>query len=105
MYRATTSPHTFTLPQNANTYDVIQVAYRQKKVNFVKQYEDGTLPEGMTFDGKNVVITLTQEETKAFKAGVCEAQVRVLTSGGNAFASQIFNISIHDVINEEVLNG
>ena len=105
MYRATTPTHTFTLPQNANTYNVIQVAYRQKKVSLVKQYEDGTLPDGMTFDGKNVIITLTQEETKAFKSGVVEAQVRVLTSQGGAFASQIFNISIHDVINEEVLNG
>ena len=104
MYRATTPTHTFTLPENASTYDVIQVAYRQKGVSLVKQYEDNTAPSGMELDGKNVIITLTQEETKAFRSGVVEAQVRVLTSQGGAFASQIFNISIRDVINEEVLS-
>lgn len=104
MYRVTTPTHTFTLPDAANTYSVIQIAYRQKSVNLVKQYEDGTAPSGMELDGNNVIIMLTQEETKQFSAGSAKVQVRVLTAQGEALASKIFTISIDDVINEEVLD-
>ena len=102
MYRVTTPTHTYTLPNNANTYDVIQVAYKQKNINIVKQYEDGTAPSGMELNGKNVIITLTQEETKQFQPGSVYAQVRVLVNDAS-YASQIFKIFINDVINEEVL--
>ena len=103
MYRVTTPTHIFTLPNDTSAYSVIQISYKQKKVELVKQYENGTCPSGMTLDEKDVIIVLTQEETKAFKGGIVQSQVRVLTNGGNAYASQMFNISINDVINEEIL--
>ena len=104
MYRVTTPTHTFTLPESTNSYSVIQIAYRQKAVDLVKQYEDGTAPSGMELDGNDVIITLTQEETKQFAPGSAKVQVRALTTQGEALASKIFTIYIDDVINEEVLD-
>ena len=104
MYRATTPTHTFTLPDNTSLYDEIQVTYKQKDLMLVKHYQDGTLPDGMVLDGKDVIITLTQTETLAFvKNCPVHAQVRVLTTNGQALASQQFTIKITDVLNEEVL--
>ena len=125
MYRITTPTHTFTLPINTDTLKVIKVTYRQagplvpeppcsnpvifrpvvpEDVILSKKYENGTLPSGMTLDGKKVVIRLTQEETKMFFAGfVVIAQVRVLTNDDDAFASQYFTVLVNEVNDEEVL--
>ena len=103
MYRVTTPTHTFTLPSDTSNYSEIQVAYKQGQNLLVKHYQDATLPEGMTLDGQNVIITLSQEETKSFSKGSASVQVRVLTSGGEAMASQVFTISVRDVITEDVL--
>ena len=105
MYRVTTPTHTFTLPIETATCKEILVTYRQGGIKIDKHYKDSTLPEGMSLDGKNVVIRLTQEETKKFSAGNPVAtQVRVLTVANDAFASQKFSVNIGDVLNEEILN-
>lgn len=104
MYRATTPTHTFTLPIQTSTCSEILVTYKQGKILLDKHYEDGTLPPGMTLDGKNVVIRFSQEETLKFNAkNPVQVQVRVLTNDNNALASQKFNVSVEDVLNEEVL--
>lgn len=110
MYRATTPTHTFTLPEQAASYAEIHITYRQGTdeevtAEVVKHAQDGTIPPGMSFDDKKVIISLTQEETKQFKADdFASVQVRVLTSGGYAYASRIFKIKINDVLNDEVLS-
>lgn len=103
MYRATTPTHTFKLPIETNTCSEILVSYKQKDFALDKHYQDGALPSGMTLDGKNVVIVLTQEEANQFKEGTAKVQVRVLTNAGTAMASNIFKLFVADVINEEVL--
>lgn len=104
MYRATTPTHTFTLPIATNTCKEIQVTYKQGKVSLVKHYQDETLPEGMTLDGNDVIIVLTQDETLKFNSKEKVAvQVRVLTNDDLAFASQKFKLTVNDVLNEEVL--
>lgn len=104
-YRVTTPTHTYNLPMDTSTLSVIQVTYKQGAVSIVKQYQ-GSLPRGMSLDGKKVIITLTQQETKEFKAVPVKSQVRVLTNVGKALASQKFTINVEDVLNEEVLfNG
>lgn len=104
MYRVTTPTHTFTLPIETSSCKEIQITYRQRSTELVKHYQDSTLPSGMTLDGKNVIIRLTQEETKAFQAKPAEVQVRVLTTGEDAYASQVFKIWIDEVLNEEILS-
>lgn len=103
MYRVTTPSYTFTLPSDTSQYSEIQVTLRQGCRQLVKHYQDGTLPSGMTLDGKDVVIELTQEETKKFAPGTFSAQVRVLTPSGDSFASQIFTVMVNQVLNEEIL--
>ena len=103
MYRATTPTHIFTLPFDADSCSEIQVTYKQNEHVFVKHYQDGTLPAGMTLDGKDVNIFLTQEDTLAFTRGKAQVQIRVL-KGGKVMASQKMNVAIYDVINEEVLS-
>lgn len=103
MYRATTPTHVFTLPFETSTCTEIQVAYKQNNHELVRHYQDGTLPEGMTLDGKDVNIFLSQEDTLAFSRGKAQVQIRVLKSG-KVMASQKMNVSVYDVINEEVLS-
>ena len=103
MYRVTTPTHTFTLPIDTSICKEILITYKQKGVELNKHYQNGVLPDGMTLDGKTVVIILTQEETKAFRNGLVAVQVRALTNADKAFASQLFNVSNNDVLNEEIL--
>lgn len=104
MYRVTTPTHTFTLPIQTSSCAEVQVTYKQNATSLIFHYQDGTLPDGMTFDGKKVIIRLTQEQTRAFNPRIQTlTQVRVLTNGGDAYASQIFSITVNDVLNEEVL--
>lgn len=103
MYRVTTPTHTYTLPISTSECAEIQITYKQGKTSVVKHYQDGTLPSGMALDGNNVVVVLSQDETAQFVKGKVEAQVRVLTNGGEAMASQKFTLKINDVLNDEVL--
>ena len=104
MYRVTTPTHTFKLPMETSTLLVIQVVYKQQKTKLKKQYQNNTLPDGMTLEGKNVVIRLTQEETKQFVADdYVKTQIRVLTNAGDAYASKTFSIYVNDVLDEEIL--
>lgn len=103
MYRVTTPTHTLTLPIDTATCDEIQVTYKQDKVVLVKHYENNIVPDGMTLDGEDVVIKLTQEETKKFKAdrsALLQVRVRV---GENVYASRTFKMPVGAVLNEEIL--
>ena len=103
MYRLTTPTHTFTLPFDTSTCSAIQVTYEQGKIALVKEYKGGIPPSGMVLDGANVIVVLTQDETKQFKTGKVNVQLRVLTTDGEAFASKIFKIPVTDVLNEDIL--
>ncbi len=103
-YRITTPTHTFILPFDTSECSVIQVTYKQDCRKMIKEYKDGILPDGMTLDEDCVIINLTQEETKAFRVGACEVQIRVLTNGGKAYASKIFKVGVTKVNNEDILS-
>lgn len=103
MYRVTTPTHTYTLPIETSNCKEVLVSYKQNNVLLEKHYQDETMPSGMTFDGKMVIVNLTQAETKAFSKGKIDVQVRVLTNANKAFASQIITVTNKDVINEEIL--
>ena len=98
------STDNYALPETAASYAEIQITYRQNSSSLIKHYQNGTLPPGMSFDDKNVIVRLTQDETKKFMPAVpVSVQVRVLTNGGDAYASDVFKCSIKDVLNDEVL--
>lgn len=103
MYRVTTPTHTFKLPIDTSDCAEIQLVYKQGNTSLIKRYENGVIPSGMTLDEDQVIQLLTQEETKRFKAGFVNAQIRVLTNGGKSYASQMFNVGVNEVLNEEIL--
>lgn len=103
MYRVTTPTHTFKLPIDTSDCSVILLDYKQDKTTLTKKYENGTTPAGMTLDEDQVIQVLTQEETKKFKKGFVNIQIRVLTNSGKSYASQWFTSVVNDVINEEIL--
>ena len=104
MYRVTTPKSTFKMPLDSSDCSIIQVTFRQGKHKLVKEY-DGTLPSGMTLDNDKVIIILTQEETKDFDYGDAYVQLRALTDGGEAYASESFHLIVEDVENDTVLGG
>lgn len=105
MVRVTTPKHRFRLPIDTSTCKVIQLTYEQGNYKLVKQYENGSLPEGMTLDGYMVIQRLTQEETKAFKKGPVKAQIRVLTNEDDVLATPDggIRVNVDETTNEEIL--
>lgn len=53
MYRLTTPTNTFTLPFSTDECAVIQVSYKQKDTELLKQYEHGVCPSDMAFSVAN----------------------------------------------------
>ena len=103
MYRATTPTHTFTLPIDTSTCSVVQVSYEQGTAKVVKTCRDGETTPGMMLDGQDVIVVLSQEETKVFKVGIVFVQLRVLTTSDEAFASKVFKIPVKQVLSEDIL--
>ena len=102
-YRVTTPQFSFTLPIDTSDCSVIQITYTQGAHKLVKEYSHGTLPPGMILDEDTVINNLTQQETKDFKAGTVDVQLRALSTGGQAYASDHFIINVIDVNNEDIL--
>lgn len=98
MRRLTTPTHTFTLPINADLVDKFLLTYTQDgKIILEKNRDD------MSVNGNVWSVKLTQEETKLFAEDVARAQIRILTTGGDALASDKMRFYVDGVFNEEVL--
>ena len=99
MIKGTTPTHTFTLPFETAMIKSIQITYAQNDaVKLTKGNAD------CTFEGNTVSVRLTQEDTLLFAEKACvEVQVRVLTIGGDALASNIMRVRCHECLSEDVL--
>ena len=100
MIRATTPKHSFKFPSDPQAYKEILITYQQKGKIILELKE-----EDLTFGEENTAFyKLSQEQTKKFNAMVpVRIQVRILDADDNAFASSIFSINVHEVLNDEVL--
>lgn len=101
MYRGTTPTLTFTLPIEANTITLMNLALSQfGRVLVSKGLADSTI------DGKTVSFTLTEEETLKLNgtsnSGV-EIQLRIGV-GEVRFSSQIFNLPVGRILQEGKLD-
>ena len=108
MIRGTTPTHTFTFNNlDPRTFKVMNVYYAQQGVELlVKEKESFTITEQETDQGivYSASVTLTQEETLAFNSKhKVEVQMRVLTADERALATKRYELSVWDVINDEVL--
>ena len=108
MIRATTPTHKFIFTNfDPSTCKVLNVYYVQQGVQLLmKSKESFTFSTKETEDETFYIasVTLTQEETKIFKAKQkVEIQLRVLTADDKSLASPKYELSVWDVVNDEVL--
>ena len=108
MIRATTPTHTFTFNTlDPSTFKVLNIYYAQQGVELLsKSKKDCIFSSKETEEGiiYSASVTLTQEETKLFKAKCkVKVQLRVLTADERAFATPEYEVPVQDVINDEVL--
>lgn len=97
--RATTPKQTFTLDlENVADLSEILITYAQRGVIMIERTKDS-----MIIEDNKVSFRLTQEETLSLRDNIpVEIQVRVFTSDNNALGSDIFEVSVGRVLNDEV---
>lgn len=95
----TTQTHTFELPFDAVTISKVRVLYEQKgKLVLQKTEEDCTLENNI------LSVRLTQEDTFNFNHSTdVKIQIRVLTTNGEALASDILCVRCDECLSNEVL--
>lgn len=100
MIRGTTPTLTFTLPFPVSTLTEYWVTVSQRYDNIRIDRDKTTL----TASGSSIVASLTQEETlRLVPDKPVFIQLRVLTSGGDSKASEIFKTTVNDALREEVI--
>lgn len=99
MIRGTTPTHNFRIPFESSTLEEVRIIYSQNDEQIlVKETADCEM------DGNTISVTLTQEDTFKFDCKKCvQLQVRVLTNGGQALASQIKHIDVDKCLDDEVI--
>lgn len=98
MIRGTTPTHIFNLPIDTKIIEDLRVTYEQAgKALVEKKLTD------VTTDGKQIRLTLTQEETLLFRPGLhAHLQLKVLTTDKSVLANHVTEITVEEILNEEV---
>lgn len=99
MRKGTTPTHIFEVPFNTDMIAEAEIVYAQFGEIVLEKYTDDC-----EMSGNEITVTLTQEETFLFddSAGV-EVQLRILTQGDDALASDIIHVSCEKCLSDEVL--
>lgn len=108
MIRGTTPTHIFTFEDiNPAELKQLNIYYAQQGAVLLTKTKNDCIINSIEDDEKtiyNVSVTLTQQETKLFSSRYdVEVQVRILTPDNVALATPKYRLSIHDVLNDEVL--
>ena len=99
MRLGTTPRHTFIFPFETALIKELKITYAQNKKTVLEKYLGDC-----EVDVKSVSYTLTQEETFLFAENVnVEVQARVLTTSGDALASDIRIVTAERCLDREVL--
>lgn len=99
MRRLTTPEHKFTLQIDPSVISKVRITYAQNNAIVLTKENSH-----VSLDGNIARVKLTQEETKKFCADKeVEIQVRVLTLGGDALASDIIKVDVQKVLDDEVM--
>lgn len=99
MYRGSTPTHEFILPAHVmELAEEVRICYEQKGEEILlKTLED------CERDGNILRITLTQEEANLFERGTAQVQLRVKTTEGKVIPSDMANVAVRDVLDDEVM--
>ena len=100
LIRGTTPTHTFKLPFDTAIVQSAAVLYAQDDVVvLVKEAKDCAM------QGNEISVTLTQEDTLLFDCHAkAQIQIRVLTTDGQALASDIRIVRVGKCLSNEVLS-
>lgn len=99
MIRATTPTHIFNLPIDPSRIKALRITYKQL-FNVVLEKTE----KDVTFGEASVFFKMSQQETLLFQSGYdVKFQMRVLLHDGTALASSIFERTVQEILNEEVL--
>ena len=102
MIRGTTPTLTFELPFDVSTLSEywITISQRYENIRIDKDSAD------CTSSGSVITLPLTQEDTlKLIADKPCFIQVRALTSGGVAMASNMIQVTVDDILREGEIDG
>lgn len=98
--RACSYTATIEAPENPTGYSAILVAFQQDGVNKIEKNKSH-----LTFENNNIIVKLTQEETKLFACGKqVFMQIRCYKSQYNAPGSRIWAINVCPALDDEVLS-
>lgn len=99
MYRGTTPTLVFTLPIEASSVTVLNIAIAQiGRVVISRSLDD------VVIDGNDVKMTLTEEETLQLRAGF-ELSIQVRAGVGESrMASQVFRVPVERILQEGMLS-
>ena len=97
MRRGTTPTNTFTVPVDLRTATVFVDYEQEGKIVLEKTGDDLTITE------TTVSLTLSQEDTLLFKPGRVLIQIRYVTAGGAADASDIIYTTFERIIKDGVI--
>lgn len=101
LQRGTTPTHSFTLPDELKDASIssLYVTYKQNDGTVVEKSVD----ELSVSDG-TVSVDLTQDDTLLFKANKkASVQIRLKLSSGQAFASDMIDLEVRDVLKDGVI--
>ena len=100
MTRGTTPTITLTLEtMDLTSLKSVYVTFCQSGKMLTKQSGD----EGVDITEHTVSVSLSQEETLRFTPGTVEVQLRGLTNGGDAFATNVAKVAVKEVLLKEVI--
>lgn len=100
MIRGTTPRLTFILPFETSLVKTAFITFTNKEETVVleKEFCD------CNAEGNNITAVLTQEDTLKLPEGeIVNLQLRVLTQGGEALASEIFKVFVEAILKEGVI--
>lgn len=97
MWRGTTPVHRFTLPEgmSGNDFEVLYITYSQNSHTVLEKEKAQLL-----FDGNEVIVHLSQEDTLCFDPGPVKIQLRAKLPDGQAVASNIISTTAKEVLKD-----
>lgn len=99
MIRGTTPEHIIKPPVAASLIKSVRFTYEQDGNTIVEKTE-----ADCTITDESITVQLTQEDTLRFEENkIISAQVRILTTAGEVFASDIKSLTAEKTLNDEVL--
>ena len=103
MIRGTTPTYTFEIDGYDLTGCTAYVTVKRNTTSVTKTNTDGSVIIIGDSQGTTLLVTLTQEDTLALKAGDAKVQVRWIDQNGTAWATEIADITVGRVLLEKVI--